>query len=116
MRTHRTDRVRYADSRRVPDVVRQASCESGVCVVAQPVLAEGRVELLWYLREQSVSIEYHRYGNLGSRSGNSQPDTGYRIPESELIRANPWPLPPPVQLWNVIPQLTPGRGGGGGAK
>jgi RHH-type proline utilization regulon transcriptional repressor/proline dehydrogenase/delta 1-pyrroline-5-carboxylate dehydrogenase len=33
-----------------------------------PVVAEGRVELLWYLYEQSVSIDYHRYGNLGARA------------------------------------------------
>jgi RHH-type transcriptional regulator, proline utilization regulon repressor / proline dehydrogenase / delta 1-pyrroline-5-carboxylate dehydrogenase len=32
------------------------------------VLAEGRVELLWYLQEQSLSHIYHRYGNLGRRS------------------------------------------------
>lgn len=32
-----------------------------------PVLSNGRVELLHYLREVSVSIDYHRYGNLGSR-------------------------------------------------
>ena len=35
---------------------------------AEPVLAEGRMELLWYLREQSVCLDYHRYGNLGERS------------------------------------------------
>ena len=34
-----------------------------------PVLAEGRIELLWYLREQSISHDYHRYGNLGPRGG-----------------------------------------------
>ena len=25
--------------------------------------------LLWYLREQSLSNVYHRYGNLGARAG-----------------------------------------------
>jgi RHH-type proline utilization regulon transcriptional repressor/proline dehydrogenase/delta 1-pyrroline-5-carboxylate dehydrogenase len=29
------------------------------------LLASGRVELLWYLMEQSISDNYHRYGNLG---------------------------------------------------
>ena len=29
--------------------------------------SNGRVALLRYLREQSVSIDYHRYGNLGER-------------------------------------------------
>jgi len=28
---------------------------------------EGRIELLWYLEEQSISDNYHRYGNLGDR-------------------------------------------------
>jgi RHH-type proline utilization regulon transcriptional repressor/proline dehydrogenase/delta 1-pyrroline-5-carboxylate dehydrogenase len=38
------------------------------CVVSVPVSAEGRLELLWYLREQSISTDYHRYGNLGARA------------------------------------------------
>ncbi len=29
----------------------------------------GRIELLWYLTEQSLSVSYHRYGNLGGRTG-----------------------------------------------
>jgi acyl-CoA reductase-like NAD-dependent aldehyde dehydrogenase len=37
-------------------------------VSRQPVLAEGRIELLWYLTEQSISHDYHRYGNLGART------------------------------------------------
>ena len=32
-----------------------------------PVLLNGRVELLRYLEEQSVSVDYHRHGNLGDR-------------------------------------------------
>ena len=31
---------------------------------SEPVLQTGRIELLRYLREQSVSHQYHRYGNL----------------------------------------------------
>jgi RHH-type transcriptional regulator, proline utilization regulon repressor / proline dehydrogenase / delta 1-pyrroline-5-carboxylate dehydrogenase len=31
------------------------------------VLANGRLELLHYLREVSISSDYHRYGNLGDR-------------------------------------------------
>lgn len=34
-----------------------------------PVLANGRFELLHFLREVSFSIDYHRYGNLGVREG-----------------------------------------------
>jgi RHH-type proline utilization regulon transcriptional repressor/proline dehydrogenase/delta 1-pyrroline-5-carboxylate dehydrogenase len=69
IRERQTDRVRYAAPERVPAAVREASAETGVCVAASPVSMEGRVELLWYLREQSLSIDYHRYGNLGARAG-----------------------------------------------
>jgi RHH-type proline utilization regulon transcriptional repressor/proline dehydrogenase/delta 1-pyrroline-5-carboxylate dehydrogenase len=31
------------------------------------MLGVGRIELLHYLREQSLSVDYHRYGNLGAR-------------------------------------------------
>lgn len=67
VRERQTGRVRYAASGRVPRAVLEAAGESGVCVVSRPVLQEGRVELLWYLQEQSLSIDYHRYGNLGVR-------------------------------------------------
>jgi RHH-type proline utilization regulon transcriptional repressor/proline dehydrogenase/delta 1-pyrroline-5-carboxylate dehydrogenase len=33
-----------------------------------PVLQHGRIELLWYVREQSLCVDYHRYGNLGIRT------------------------------------------------
>jgi RHH-type proline utilization regulon transcriptional repressor/proline dehydrogenase/delta 1-pyrroline-5-carboxylate dehydrogenase len=68
MRTGATSRVRYADPSRVPEQIRRASAESYVYVADMPVLAHGRVELLWYLQEQSVSHVYHRYGNLGRRA------------------------------------------------
>ncbi len=62
------DRVRYAAADRVPELVRRAAAEACVFIADAPVLAEGRVELLWYVQEQSVSFDYHRYGNLGMRS------------------------------------------------
>jgi len=64
---HLTDRVRYASPNRVPHAVRGAAAETGLHIAAAPVLAVGRIELLWYFREQSLSIDYHRYGNLGAR-------------------------------------------------
>ena len=48
--------------------VLQAGAEAGECVVSVPVSSEGRLELLWYVQEQSISIDYHRYGNLGQRA------------------------------------------------
>ncbi len=66
--TAQTERVRYAAPDRVPGTVLSAVGDSGVYIARAPVLAEGRIELLWYLREQSVSVDYHRYGNLGDRA------------------------------------------------
>ena len=60
-------RVRYAAPERAPTEVLRASAQAGLCVVSTPVSSEGRLELLWYVREQSISIDYHRYGNLGMR-------------------------------------------------
>ena len=72
MRNRQTDRVRYAHPSRVPLRVLEAAGPAGVCVVSVPVVAEGRLEMLWSLREQSVSNDYHRYGNLGARGAESR--------------------------------------------
>ena len=69
LRSGATERVRFATGDRVPVELRAVAHEAGVLLVDAPVQAEGRVELLWYVREQSVSHAYHRYGNLGSRAG-----------------------------------------------
>ncbi|MDP1836361.1 MAG: bifunctional proline dehydrogenase/L-glutamate gamma-semialdehyde dehydrogenase [Chlamydiales bacterium] len=37
----------------------------GARVIVKPVVLNGRIELLNYLREVAVSYDYHRYGNLG---------------------------------------------------
>ena len=65
--SRQTDRVRYASADRVPVGVYRAIGDSGVYIARAPVLAEGRIELLWYVMEQSISVDYHRYGNLGAR-------------------------------------------------
>ncbi len=62
-------RIRYGGRDRVPAEVRQAAAEAGQWIADVPVVSAGRVELLWYLHEQSVSHDYHRYGNLGRRAG-----------------------------------------------
>jgi RHH-type proline utilization regulon transcriptional repressor/proline dehydrogenase/delta 1-pyrroline-5-carboxylate dehydrogenase len=66
-------RVRYAHASRVPVSVRRAVIGQDVHVADQPVSTEGRIELLWYLQEQSVCVDYHRYGNLGARTPSRQP-------------------------------------------
>jgi RHH-type transcriptional regulator, proline utilization regulon repressor / proline dehydrogenase / delta 1-pyrroline-5-carboxylate dehydrogenase len=68
LRADGVGRLRYADHSRVPDAIRTAATESYVYVADAPVLGHGRIELLWYLKEQSLSHVYHRYGNLGRRA------------------------------------------------
>ncbi|GIW99537.1 MAG: hypothetical protein KatS3mg111_2870 [Pirellulaceae bacterium] len=60
------DRLRYAGPWASP-AVRAAADRQFIYVAEDPVQLCGRIELLWYVREQSVSIDYHRYGNLGAR-------------------------------------------------
>jgi RHH-type proline utilization regulon transcriptional repressor/proline dehydrogenase/delta 1-pyrroline-5-carboxylate dehydrogenase len=44
--------------------LRRALNAAGISVVDVPVLANGRLELRYYLREQALSQTVHRYGNL----------------------------------------------------
>jgi len=46
------------------DAVYQKAAELGLCIIDSAPLAEGRIELLHYLKEQSISFEYHRYGSI----------------------------------------------------
>ena len=75
IREEQTDRIRYASPDRVPHVIRRAVATTGIYIADVPVLCEGRIELLWYVREQSICIDYHRYGNLGKRSGEQRART-----------------------------------------
>jgi RHH-type proline utilization regulon transcriptional repressor/proline dehydrogenase/delta 1-pyrroline-5-carboxylate dehydrogenase len=68
IREGQTERVRYALSDRVGLDVLRAAAEMGLYLATAPVLSVGRIELLHYVREQSLCIDYHRYGNLGARS------------------------------------------------
>jgi RHH-type proline utilization regulon transcriptional repressor/proline dehydrogenase/delta 1-pyrroline-5-carboxylate dehydrogenase len=49
-----------------------AAADSACHIDQAPVLANGRFELLHYLREIALSIDYHRYGNLGVREGENR--------------------------------------------
>jgi RHH-type transcriptional regulator, proline utilization regulon repressor / proline dehydrogenase / delta 1-pyrroline-5-carboxylate dehydrogenase len=66
----RYERLRWlgAGSAAPPDALLRAAVEVGCYVSARPVLAHGRYELTFYHREQSISVDYHRYGHMGFRS------------------------------------------------
>lgn len=74
--TGEVERIRYAAPGRVPRAIYQAAMQRQTFIARAPVSAEGRIELLWYLREQSISRDYHRYGNLGERSGEVRAPVG----------------------------------------
>ncbi len=61
------DRLRYAAANRVEQAVWPAAAQANVHVAAAPVLMDGRLELLHYYLNQTVSHAYHRAGNLGER-------------------------------------------------
>jgi len=48
----------------VHEELRRAATAAEIHLADQPVTANGRIELLHYLREQAVSRTLHRYGNL----------------------------------------------------
>jgi RHH-type proline utilization regulon transcriptional repressor/proline dehydrogenase/delta 1-pyrroline-5-carboxylate dehydrogenase len=56
------DRVRMLGS--CSEGLRRAAHAAGVAVIDAPPLANGRLELRYYLREQAVSHTVHRYGNV----------------------------------------------------
>jgi RHH-type proline utilization regulon transcriptional repressor/proline dehydrogenase/delta 1-pyrroline-5-carboxylate dehydrogenase len=45
----------------------KALAEMSCSVIRTPVISNGRIELVHYMREVSLSVDYHRYGNLGER-------------------------------------------------
>ena len=65
VRTQGFSRIRLASPAK--EALYQAASHSASTLITAPVLANGRIELLYYVREVSFSIDYHRYGNLGVR-------------------------------------------------
>jgi RHH-type proline utilization regulon transcriptional repressor/proline dehydrogenase/delta 1-pyrroline-5-carboxylate dehydrogenase len=57
------ERVR-ATSPSLSDAVYQKAAALGKHIADSKPLAEGRLELLHYLKEQSIAYEYHRYGSI----------------------------------------------------
>jgi RHH-type proline utilization regulon transcriptional repressor/proline dehydrogenase/delta 1-pyrroline-5-carboxylate dehydrogenase len=61
---HPADAERLRAWEPIPAAARAAANATGVAVIDAPVLANGRLELRWYLREQTVSRLLHRYGSV----------------------------------------------------
>jgi len=61
------DLLRFRMTSKPTPVILDASASAGCNLIIQPILANGRIELLNFLREVSLSNDYHRYGNLYDR-------------------------------------------------
>lgn len=57
------ERVRVT-SENVPEELLKRAAETGVYLAYRRPSVEGLLEMIHYVREQSVSYEYHRYGNI----------------------------------------------------
>lgn len=66
VRDGRYERVRALGV--APRELLPVAAKHAVHVAPVPVLGSGRRELLHYVREQSLSVSYHRYGSLGERT------------------------------------------------
>lgn len=61
------DRLRYLARPSVNDIIYKSAADNAKIIAHNKPLINGRFELLNYYYEQSCSISFHRYGNLGSR-------------------------------------------------
>ncbi len=60
-------RVRFLRPEYVTEAMYESVASSSIHIAAQPFIACGRLEILHYFMEQTISNAYHRYGNLGLR-------------------------------------------------
>jgi len=61
MRTY--ERIRTCDTDIPMEMYEEAARRNKYIATAKPV-KNGRVELIHYIKEQSISFEYHRYGSI----------------------------------------------------
>ncbi|MBE0492423.1 MAG: bifunctional proline dehydrogenase/L-glutamate gamma-semialdehyde dehydrogenase [Sulfurospirillum sp.] len=61
------DRILFCDIAHVSEYIFEAANKASKFIVRAKPMMEGRLELLNYFQEQSISHSYHRYGNIGIR-------------------------------------------------
>jgi RHH-type proline utilization regulon transcriptional repressor/proline dehydrogenase/delta 1-pyrroline-5-carboxylate dehydrogenase len=60
-----TKRVRFLKPSSVQDAIYEKIVDEALHIASEPFISHGRIELMHYYVEQSISNSYHRYGNLG---------------------------------------------------
>ena len=68
----RSQRVRFLHPQNVTETIFEAIADQAIYLARAPFVSHGRIELMHYFTEQSVSNSYHRYGNLGLAGLHSQ--------------------------------------------
>ncbi len=63
----KVERIIYSHESKVSDFVFANAAKIAKFIVRAKPMQEGRIELLNYFEEQSISHSYHRYGNIGIR-------------------------------------------------
>lgn len=61
------DRLRVLSDTACSSDVQDQANQRGLYIESRPAVPFGRIELLRYVREQSLSFDYHRYGNLSNK-------------------------------------------------
>jgi len=63
------DRIRTCGNP-ILEIFYQKAAETGKYIATAKPLSEGRLELLHYVKEQSIAFEYHRYGSINQEPNN----------------------------------------------
>ena len=61
-------KIFYAHEEEISPFVFEGAAKVAKFIVRAQPMMEGRIELLHYFQEQSISHSYHRYGNIGGRA------------------------------------------------
>lgn len=61
----RAERIRFLRPENVTPSFYRSIAKQALYIASEPFIPHGRIELMHYFIEQSISYSYHRYGNLG---------------------------------------------------
>ncbi|MBU1642391.1 bifunctional proline dehydrogenase/L-glutamate gamma-semialdehyde dehydrogenase, partial [bacterium] len=61
----RVQRIRFLQPENISESLYELAADSALYIASDPFIGHGRIELMHYFIEQSISNSYHRYGNLG---------------------------------------------------
>jgi len=70
----KSNRIRYLKIDGIKQDIYENISKDAIHIAIEPFVAHGRVELMHYFIEQSISDSYHRYGNLGLKALASKKD------------------------------------------